>query len=155
MNTTIQLQSNTVKTLQKLISLNNDSRRGYETAMEQTEDPRLTEVFTNVRDRRSEFSGELSQFLEDHGFESTDSGTVLGDAHRWWLKARTFFSNNDRYAVLAEAERSEDVIKDAYEKALTEVKDPDAVSLLTEQFVRVKQTHDMIRDKRDASKKLA
>ncbi len=56
------------------------------------------------------------------------------------------------YAVVAEAERGEDVIKQAYENAGRDLAG-NVLGIINDQFSVIKQTHDAVRDLRDSLKK--
>ncbi|MCA9300088.1 MAG: PA2169 family four-helix-bundle protein, partial [Phycisphaerales bacterium] len=57
---------------------------------------------------------------------------------------------DEELAVLAEAERGEDVIKEKYEDVMRRAAGSAVNSLLLDQYASVKEDHDTIRDMRDA-----
>jgi uncharacterized protein (TIGR02284 family) len=58
----------------------------------------------------------------------------------------------DDYAIVAEAERGEDVAKAAYENALKETLPGTAQAVVQRQAAQVRQAHDAVRDIRDREK---
>jgi uncharacterized protein (TIGR02284 family) len=80
------------------------------------------------------------------------SGSWQAMFHRWWLDLRGSLSGGDAYAVLAEAERGEDKIKQMYEEVLKQTAGNPLSDVLHQQYIEVKKGHDRIRDLRDAAK---
>jgi uncharacterized protein (TIGR02284 family) len=68
------------------------------------------------------------------------------------MAVREAFSSNNEYTVLAEAERGEDTIKQAYEAALRDHPGTAMNDVLQRQYLQVKHAHDRVRDLRDARK---
>lgn len=149
--TPTQFSEKTTSHLQDLIRINIDSAEGFETSAETVSEPRLASLFRDMALLRTRFAAQL-QDVVSLDEEPRDSGSVMGTAHRWWLQVRGAITSENAYAVLAEAERGEDAIKEAYEKALAEVVEPDIRRLLEDQYLDVKAGHDRVRDLRDAYK---
>lgn len=139
----------TIQSLQSLIEGNLDSAEGFRTAADIVTEPRLSALFSDIADIRGQFARQLQQMVAVDE-KPAESGTLMGAAQRWWLKLRGTISPDNAYGVLAEAERSEDRIKDLYEDAMRTCDEPDVLTLLQEQFVQVKADHDRVRDLRDS-----
>ncbi|WP_166826038.1 PA2169 family four-helix-bundle protein [Thalassoroseus pseudoceratinae] len=152
LETKSDLRKETVEGLQKLIRYNIDSYKGFREAADEVEDQRLKSLFTAIAQERSDFATELQNFVEWNGQEAEDDGSVMAAMHRVWIDVRALFSDGDSYAILAEAERGEDEIKEAYEEVLKETAGSAMNDVLQAQYVNVKKQHDQIRDLRDAFK---
>lgn len=148
MGTVTELGRDAAKKLYDLIEINIDSGKGFETAARATDSERLASLFWECAAERRAFAHELKQFLRRNG-ERRESGSALGAAHRWWLAVRSALQEGDEHAVLAEAERGEDVIKKRYEEILDEADGLPLHDALRRQYAAVKARHDLIRDLRD------
>ena len=95
---------------------------------------------------------QLQNYVEWNGKDAEDDGSVMAAMHRIWLDVRALFSDGDSYSILAEAERGEDEIKEAYEEVLKDTAGSAMNDVIQAQYVRVKKQHDQIRDLRDAFK---
>ncbi len=152
LETKSDLREETVAGLQKLIRYNIDSYDGFREAAEEVEDTRLKTLFAAIAQERSEMASELQNFVEWNGTHAEDDGSVMAAVHRAWIEVRALFSGGDSYAILAEAERGEDEIKEAYEEVLKETAGSAMNDVLQAQYARVKKQHDQVRDLRDAFK---
>lgn len=152
LETKSNLREETVEGLQKLIRYNIDSFDGYREAAEEVEDTRLKTLFASIAQERSELASELQNFVEWNGTDAEDDGSVMAAVHRVWIDVRSLFSGGDSYAILAEAERGEDQIKEGYEEVLKETAGSAMNDVLQAQYARIKKQHDQIRDLRDAFK---
>ena len=153
MESTTQMESQTIEALQNLIKINIDSAKGFQHAADQIEDPKLKTLFQSLAQQRSHFADQLRGYVRMNDHEAEDSGSLKGQFHRWWLQLRKTISLDDRYAILAEAERGEDVIKERYEALLQETAGSPVNDVLLKQYGQIKQGHDTVRDLRDAAKK--
>lgn len=149
------LTDEAVAKLQELIQLNIDSRDGFRHAADNVEDMALVGAFEQLSFDRNAQAGELSKIVSWNGDEPHRDGSYAAAMHRSWMSIRELLTANDRYAVLAEAERGEDTIKAAYEKALQCCSNTPVTGVLSEQYAAVKAAHDRIRDLRDACKECA
>ncbi len=150
METTATLNDKTIEGLQDLIEVNLDSGKGFETVADQIDNKDLAAYFRRCGQRRQAFASELQGFVRSNGVEPKTSGSMKGTLHRWWTDLRGTVQSGDEHAMLAEAERGEDVIKHTYEGVLKETAGSPLNSMLQQQWVSVKQDHDTIRDMRDA-----
>lgn len=150
METVTTLNDETVSGVQKLIEINIDSSKGFTAAAEKVENRDIANYFRRCGQRREAFSGELQRIIGMNGEEPEDSGTLKGTMHRWWLELRGTVQSGDEHAMLAEAERGEDAIKERYEEVLKETAGSPLNAMLHRQYASIKQDHDTIRDMRDA-----
>lgn len=141
-----------LKSILKLHQANIDSAKGFEEASEKISRSDLAADFRRWADQRTKQAHELAEIAESNGASIDRDSSWLADLHRAYLALREALSGNDIYAVLAEAERGEDHIKDAYEEVLKATTGTIVKRLLNDQYAEVKVTHDRIRELRDACK---
>lgn len=150
METITNLDKDTLKGVKSIIEINIDSSKGFQDAAEKIENADIAGYFRQCSARRAQFAEQLKRVVDLNGRDAPDSGTVKGTLHRWWLDIRGTIQNGDEHAVLAEAERGEDAIKHEYEDVLKKTAGSPLNAVLTDQYSSVKETHDTIRDMRDA-----
>jgi len=140
-----------ISQLQELIQLNIDSRDGFRHASEVTNDLTLQGAFEQIAIDRDSQADELARFVAWSGEFPRREGSLAAAVHRAWMTVRESLSTDDRHAVLCEAERGEDSIKAAYERALDNMANTAVHEVLMRQYSAVKFSHDRIRDLRDAT----
>jgi uncharacterized protein (TIGR02284 family) len=136
--------------LQDLIRVNIDSCEGFRDAAEHVHDASLKNLFLMRASERERQAEELKTYVELNQEEPVDEGSFAAKVHRVWMNVREALSSDDTYAVLAEAERGEDHIKEAYEDALRQTSGSAVHDVLMDHYAQVKTAHDHIRDLRDA-----
>lgn len=151
METTTNLNPETIAGLQELIEINIDSGRGFRAAADRIEDARIASFFRDCAVERDGFARDLARYVELNAVEPKDGGSAQGTAHRWWLELRGAVQRGDEHAVLSEAERGEDAIKARYEKVLKDTAGSPLNSVLQHQYASVKARHDQVRAMRDAN----
>ncbi len=132
--------------------MNIDSRDGFDYAAERIDEasPAVANKFRDWSDQRAKFAAQLDGLLQSAGEEVQEDGSWAASLHRTWINIRDMLSEKpDIYAVLAEAERGEDVIKQAYEEAGRELSG-NVLAIVNEQYALIKQAHDAVRDLRDS-----
>lgn len=150
--TDAELSTETVSTLQELIQINIDSSDGFDFVADEMNHAMLSDAFRKIADERRQLADELSAIVSSTSEQPQRDGSYAASLHRCWTSCREMVSSNDLYALLAEAERGEDVIKQAYESALKETSTLPVNDVLHRQYDHVKTTHDRVRDLRDAVK---
>lgn len=143
------------KVLNDLIEINNDRVAGFEKATSDIKDENidLKAVFLKYAEQSRRFSQELSAEVGRLGSEVETDTSVVGTLHRAWIDIKSLFSGGSRESILDEAERGEDAIKAAYEKALgSNELSPRIRELVSKQYQEVKEGHDTIRALRDLAK---
>lgn len=139
-----------VAVLNELIETCLDGEKGFRAAAEDLKDANVTRVFTSYAQQRGEFAAELKREVLRLGGDPDQKGHATGAVHRGWMNLKAALSGNDTHAVVAEAERGEDVAKGAYQKALESGDLPaDIRQLVERQFMQVKEAHDHVRSLRD------
>ena len=146
------LSEETVDRLNDLIQINLDSAKGFRTAAENVDVATYASLFKEMADQRQAQAEELQAQVIAEGERPETNGSFAGQAHRWWLSLREKVSGSEAYAVLAEAERGEDAIKDMYEKIVGETAGSPLHELLSRQQQQVIAGHNRIRDLRDREK---
>lgn len=142
--------SKSVNELQELLSINIDSQKGFQEAADITNENTLKSLFTEFSQERAHNAAELHSILTSAGQKPTSSGSVSGAMHRWWLDAKHALTGKDPQAILSEAERGEDTIRDAYESALHSLSEPTIRSLVERQYRNVQKDHERVKSLRDS-----
>lgn len=142
----------TRKGLQSLLSINIDSYKGWDHAAEHTKDLQLQGFFLEMSDSRKRNADELRSLVYNAGEEPTESGSISGQLHRWWIDAKQALVGGDAQSALNEAERGEDAIKNTYEKAISDIHDARALDVVQRQFQSVRASHDRVKALRDRYK---
>ncbi len=150
LETKTDLKPATLSKLQELIRINIDSEEGFQEASQQIEDANVKAVFMELSGQRSQNAVQLQDYVEWNGKKPRDEGSYAAAFHRTWMNLRSMLSGGDSHAVLCEAERGEDSIKQAYEDALKETAGSAVNDVLTRQYATVKAGHDRVRDLRDS-----
>lgn len=144
--------SKTVSILNDLIETGRDGQEGFRVAADGVQDPVLKGLFNDYAMQRAQFVGELQEQVRRLGGSPQQTGSVPGAMHRGWINIKAAVTNHDEAAVIAEAERGEDIAKRSYEKALEEKNLPsDLLTLIQRQYAEVKKAHDRVRDLEKAS----
>lgn len=141
--------------LNDLVEINNDRVEGFEKALADINDENvdLKVLFQEYASQSRRFSQELTQIVASYGGDAETGTSVSGSLHRAWIDIKSLFGGSDRESILNEAERGEDAIKAAYEKALRDGElAGEAQAKVSEQAVEIKAAHDKIKALRDASK---
>ncbi len=155
MSITDTFKTTTKGTLKNLVQTLNDGHEGYRQSAENVRDPALKSLFNQLSLQRGKMAGELESELLTLGEEDPQNeGTSLrGKVHRGWIDLKAAITKQDDHAVLAEAERGEDVAKEAFGSALESDLPANIREIVARQAIVVKAAHDKIRDLRDAAKK--
>lgn len=148
--TPANMTKDTLDRVMDLIKINIDSSRGWNEAAEHVDAPALAAEFKRIGGVRASYAERLRSIAKLNDEDPPESGSLKAMAHRWWLNVRDMMSDGP-HAMLAEAERGEDEIKELYEKVLVETAGSPINALLHEQLTEIKATHDVIRDLRDAT----
>ena len=141
-----------ISVLNNLIQTCKDGELGFKTAAEGLKNPAIKSKFLEYSRQRGEMVRDLQAEVRRLGGDPEKAGSVSGSVHRGWLDIKSAITGKDDHAIVAEAERGEDVAKSAYENALTEVLPVSAQTLVQQQSVKVRQAHDAVRDLRDREK---
>lgn len=143
---------NAISVLNNLIETCNDGELGFKTAAEGLTSADIKAKFLEYSRQRGEMARELQNEVRRLGGDPEKSGSVSGSLHRGWLDIKSVITGKDDHAIVAEAERGEDVAKSAYEDALKETLPGTAQTAVQQQAAKVRQAHDHVRDLRDREK---
>ncbi len=138
-----------VSVLNNLVETCKDGEQGFKEAAEGVKNPALKVKFLQYSRERAQMSSELQAEVRRLGGDPEKSGSMSASLHRGWLGIKSAVTGQDDHAILAEAERGEDVAKSAYEHALKETLPASAQTLVQQQAAKVRQAHDDVRDLRD------
>jgi uncharacterized protein (TIGR02284 family) len=140
---------NAVSVLNNLIETCKDGEQGFKVAAEGLTSAAIKTKFLEYSRQRSQMARELQDEVRRLGADPEKKGSVAGTMHRGWLNIRSIVSGKDDHAIVAEAERGEDVAKGVYEAALKESLPQSAQTLVQQQAAKIRQAHDDVRDIRD------
>src|SRR5829696_5059033 len=143
---------NAISTLNDLIETCKDGELGFKTAAEGLKSPDTKAKFLEYSRQRAEMVRELQAEVRRLGGDPEKSGSMSASLHRGWMDIKSVVTGKDDHAIVAEAERGEDVAKGVYEKALTQSLPGAAQMLVQQQAANVRQVHDTVRDLRDREK---
>jgi uncharacterized protein (TIGR02284 family) len=143
---------NAISVLNNLIETCKDGEQGFRTAAEGLKDPQTKALFSEYARQRAQMSRELQDEVRRLGGDPEKSGSTAGALHRGWMDIKSAVTGKDDHAIVAEAERGEDVAKEVYEKALNEALPASAQAIVRQQAVKVREAHDRVRAIRDRDK---
>ncbi len=134
-----------VSVLSDLIQTCKDGEEGFRLAAEAAGNSEWKTLFSNYSRQRGQFAAELQAEVRRMGAEPEKDTSVSATLHRGWMNIKKAISGNDDKAIVAEAERGEDVavatFKDAVEKDL-----PSDLRIVAErQYRQVLEAHDRVR----------
>jgi uncharacterized protein (TIGR02284 family) len=141
----------TEKVLLDVIKILNDGQKGFADIGEHLKDETLKRYFLAESLKRANFRAELENELHRAGMADVkEGGTVSGTVHRVWGDLKAHLGGGSDHQLLATAEQGEDVAKKAYKDALEKDLPLPIRQLLSEQQAHVNNSHDYVRDHRDA-----
>lgn len=143
---------NAISILNNLIETCKDGELGFKTAAEGLKRADFKAKFLEYSRQRGEMVQELQSEVRRLGGDPETSGSMSGSLHRGWLDIKSVITGKDDHAIVAEAERGEDVAKSVYENALKETLPGPAQTLVQQQAAKVRLAHDRVRDLRDREK---
>ena len=138
--------STAISTLNDLIETCRDGENGFHAAAEALEDHHVKGQFQRYARQRAEMVRQLEEQVGRLGGTAATSGSVSGSLHRGWMNLTSLVTGSDDKAIIAEAERGEDVAKSVFEKALAGSTLPaGARAIVEQQSAIVRATHDEVR----------
>ena len=138
-------EKDVISTLNTLIETNRDGEEGFRSAAENLKDPSVKTLFTEVARERAQQAEELKREVQRLGGKPEEGGSVSGAAHRGWMNVKGAITGMDDKAIIAEAERGEDVAVASYKEALSESLPSAIESVVRRQYESVQQAHDRVR----------
>ena len=146
------IKENQVEALNRLIEINNDRMKGYETASKETDENDLKEFFSTCERTSQECKTELVNEVRKLGGTATTGTSTSGKLYRAWMDVKTSLTNKKRKAILDSCEYAEDVAKSTYQDVLKDSKEDltnEQQSLLKKQYDLIKKDHDKVKALRD------
>jgi uncharacterized protein (TIGR02284 family) len=137
--------SKTIDALNNLIETCRDGEQGFRTAAEGVTDPQVRSQFQQYAQQRGQFVRDLQLAVSKLGGAPENSGSVSGSVHRGWINIKSLVTGKDEHAIIAEAERGEDVAKAAFDSALREDMPADTRALVQGMSAQVHAAHDRVR----------
>jgi uncharacterized protein (TIGR02284 family) len=134
-----------VTTLNNLIETVKDGEQGFRTAAEGVTSPQVKTVFEEYARQRAQMARELQDEVRGLGGEAEKSGSVSASLHRGWINIKSVVTGKDEHAIIAEAERGEDVAKAVFEAALKEPLPTQVMALVQRMAGQVREAHDRVR----------
>ena len=127
-----------------------DGQKGFAEIGEHLKEDKLKRYFLAESLKRANFRAELENDLHRAGMaDVSETGTTAGTVHRVWGELKAKLGAGD-HSLLETAEQGEDEAKKAYKDALEHDLPLPIRTLLTEQQVHVMNSHNYVRDNRDA-----
>lgn len=140
--------------LNDLVKINNDRIAGYQRAISETKDldVDLKTVFEGMVRESEGYKSELVSQIQSLGAEAPSDTTISGKIYRAWMDVKATFTGSSRKTVLENCEFGEDAWRRAYEAALASDAEMSAQTrqLITDQYNKQKESHDLIKKYRDA-----
>lgn len=141
------MADSTASILNDLLETVKDGEAGFRHAAEHAKDANLRSIFERYASQRATFAQELQGLVATLGEKPAQSGHVAGSLHRGWIAIKDAVTRGDDKAIVDEAERGEDVAKEAYENALTNsALTGNARTVVERQFTGVREAHNVVRD---------
>ncbi|NUR53229.1 MAG: PA2169 family four-helix-bundle protein [Acidobacteria bacterium] len=137
--------SKAISTLNDLIETCRDGENGFRTAAEGVKDAHVKALFQRFARQRTELVKELQEEVRKLGGNPEQRGSVSGSLHRGWMNIKSLVTGRDDAAIIAEAERGEDVAKATYAKALQENLPAGVRTLIQTQAEIIRLAHDEVR----------
>lgn len=134
-----------VSILNDLIQTCRDGEEGFKTAADGVQDSNLKSLFTQYSQQRANFARVLEEEVVRLGAKPEERGSVSGALHRGWINIKAAVTGKSDDAIISEAERGEDVAKEAYQKALNQALPVSALSVVQQQATQVLEAHDRVR----------
>jgi uncharacterized protein (TIGR02284 family) len=143
----------TIDALNDLIKINNDRIEGYEKAIkESAPDANNDSLFDRMIEQSTTIRGELMDEVRRIGGNSTKSDTTnSGKLYRMWMDVKSTFAWNSKTSVLELCEFGEDAAQKSYKESLASADEmaDGTRELIMAQKNRLKESHDLIKTKRD------
>lgn len=147
------VQQGNIETFNDLIRAHRDRIAEYQkaTLSLKPQETGLATIFSEIVKESEQCIADLnSRILSDGDIPQTDA-SFEGKIYRAWMDIKLTFSSNPKYSLLDICEKSEDAMLKAYQEALkhSDMFLPDDLQLLHHQQEVVKNTHDLVKSKRD------
>jgi uncharacterized protein (TIGR02284 family) len=139
-----------IETLKSLVKICRDAQENFREAAEKITEPDIRAFFHEKSLERANFAGEIENELHRLGEKDVDqSGSLGGSVHRGFTALKSAVGGGEQ-ALLDEAERGEDVSKQAYEKAINSKHlTQEVMAIVYRQYQAIVPSHDRVKQFRD------
>ncbi|RKR09402.1 uncharacterized protein (TIGR02284 family) [Flavobacterium sp. 90] len=147
---TEETTTETVNTLEGLISILEDGKLGYTNAAEHVNDLSIKADFLDYARERALFIVELQDQINKLG-KSTDTsgGGALGALHRTWIDIKSSFTGGDTEAIVNACITGEEAAVEKYKMALDKNElEGTQIAIISKQLNTIQSTLDKIKTKR-------
>ncbi|MCD0470866.1 PA2169 family four-helix-bundle protein [Flavobacterium sp. JAS] len=147
---TEETTTETVHTLEGLISILEDGKLGYTNAAEHVNDLSIKAEFLDYARERALFIVELQDQINKLG-KSTDTsgGGALGALHRTWIDIKSSFTGGDTEAIINACVTGEEAAVEKYKMALEKNElEGSQIAIISKQLNSIQNTLDKIKGKR-------
>ena len=134
-----------ISTLNSLIETLKDGEEGFRTAAEGLTDPQAKAVFQQYSRERAQMAQELQAEVRTLGGDPEQAGSMSGSVHRGWINIKSVVTGKNDASMIAEAERGEDIAKNAYAEAIKTALPASVSAVISRQAVKVREAHDRVR----------
>ena len=130
--------------LNQLIESCRDGERGFITAAEHLNDPKLKSLFMQLAAERARCAEELLPHARRLGGPAAAEGTAVAALHRKWIDLKCAISHDTDHAIVVEAARGDSATVHAFKEAIEGSLPPDTRDIVERQFEAVKEEHDWL-----------
>ena len=116
--------------LSDILEKNIDAQKGFEKAVENTENGNLKSYFRDRSQERGQFVSDLRTELTQYGEKYKETGSAAASVHRGWMDFKSMFSGDDDRSMLEEAIRGEEKALKGYDRALKPGEVPETTATL-------------------------
>jgi uncharacterized protein (TIGR02284 family) len=145
-----------IEQLNKLVEINNDRIKGYDTAVKETadEDADIRKLFQDMADHSRNFNSELSFEIKRLGGTPTEGTKNSGKVFRAWMDFKAALTGRNRKEIVSSCEFGEDAALETYKEVInSEVVFPENIrETILKQKQWIQQDHNKIRELRDSMK---
>ncbi|MEY4935505.1 MAG: hypothetical protein RIS64_1864 [Bacteroidota bacterium] len=109
---------NSIEALNSLIEINNDRIEGYKTAVDQTDEADLKNLFSECIKTSEKCKSELVSEVRHLNGTPAEGTKTTGKIYRVWMDFKALITGKSRSAILNSCVYGEEVARDAYMDAL-------------------------------------
>ena len=142
----------TIEALNTLVQINNDRIEGYETAIKETKENDLKDLFLELSKTSFKCKNELANEVIKLGGTPTEATKITGKFFRMWMDVKVALSTNDRKTILSSCEFGEDVAVETYNKVLRDKAEDlsaEQLKMVQEQFTLINADHYKVKNLRN------
>lgn len=141
-----------IDALNMLIEINNDRIKGYETALNETEEADLKNIFSVFLQTSQKCKVELVTEVNKLGGSPIEGTKTSGKFFRVWMDVKAALTGKNRKEILSSCEYGEDAAIDTYNKVLKndiENITSEQQAIINAQLKLLKADHDKVKSMRD------